>query len=89
MTNFAFFFFHRSGHFEPLGTVDIYINGGKEQPGLSRLLSHKFSKIFYKDLIGGMEPLIGHKYSSFDDVKNGKIPNDNEIKLFHGEPFPP
>lgn len=69
--------------------MDIYINGGKEQRGCGRYESHRFSKTFYKDLVGGMDPLVGYRYSSFDDVKAGKIPNGDEIKLFHGEPYPP
>lgn len=79
---------HLFGHFEPLGTVDIYLNGGMWQPGCTDVQSHSYAKIFYKELINGKEPLIGHQYSSFDEVKRGIIPEINEIKIFHGHKLP-
>lgn len=77
------------GHLRPLGTVDIYLNGGMWQPGCTDIQSHGFARIFYTELINGMEPIIGHQYLSYDDVKRGIIPKTKEIKLFHGEPLPP
>lgn len=68
--------------------MDIYLNGGKRQPGLNDQQSHCFASEFYRGLVNIDRPLIGHRYSSFDEVKNGEIPKSKEIKLFHGEPVP-
>lgn len=76
------------GHFEPLGSVDIYLNGGKRQPGLNDQESHCFAADFYRGLINIPRPLIGYRYSSFDEVQNGRTPKTKAIKLFHGEPVP-
>lgn len=66
---------------EPLGTLDIYINGGKIQPGCTDSQSHGFAKLIYKEMVNGMEPHVGHRYTSFTEVMNDIIPATEEIQL--------
>lgn len=88
MRNYFHKFYH-VGHLKPLGTLDIYINGGKQQPNCSILQSHRLAKKFYENLFRENEPIVGYKYKSFKQVKDGEIPVTGKLKLFHGKPFPP
>lgn len=73
---------------EPFGSVDIYLNGGKKQPGLNNQESHNFSVDFYKGLINIQTQLIVYLFHSFDDLITGKIDQSQAVQLFHGEPLP-
>lgn len=73
---------------EPFGGVDIYLNGGKKQPGLNDQESHCFAAEFYKGLLNIEGPLEGHRYKSFDEVEIDKFPGTSARKFFYGHPFP-
>lgn len=74
---------------EPLGNIDIYINGGKIQPYCNDAQSHCFAELIYKEFINGANPLIGHRYLSFAEVSNDVVPAGEGIQLFQAAPLPP
>lgn len=73
---------------EPFGGVDIYLNGGKKQPGLNDQESHCFAADFYKGLINIERPILASSYRSFFHVQNEYLPMTQPKRLFHGKPLP-
>lgn len=80
--------YYWSGHLKPFGSVDIYLNGGKKQPGLNNRDSHCFAVDFYTGIINVQTHLIGYLLDSFDNVLSEEIDESQAVKLFHGEPLP-
>lgn len=74
--------FYGSGHHEPLGDVDIYLNGGEIQPGCSELnrdfgvCSHEYAVIFFKHAQNN--EVKGFPCASIEALRSGKCEEDTE-----------